>query len=53
MISTNSDGTNDPALDDGTPDPIGEPYYARLVNNTGSTSTRGTPTAPGPCGSAT
>jgi subtilisin-like proprotein convertase family protein len=32
MLSSNSDGTNNPPLDDNTSDPTGEPYYARLVN---------------------
>ena len=35
MMSSNSDGTNNPALDDNSSDPTGEPYYARLVNISG------------------
>ncbi len=36
MISSNSDGGGNPPLNDGTADPTGEPYYARLVNYSGA-----------------
>ena len=35
-MSTNNDGAGVPALDDGTADPVGEPYFARLVNIAGA-----------------
>ena len=36
LVSSNSDGSGNPALDDNSSDPTGEPYYARLVNLPGA-----------------
>lgn len=32
LLSSNSDGGSNPPLDDNTTDPVGEPYFARLVH---------------------
>lgn len=35
-LSANNDGAGTPPLDDGSTDPVGEPYYPRLVNFAGA-----------------